>query len=239
MDQSLLDYSDAPNKGFIPIGGRMMVEYSIDAARETGMIDRVALVSNPQWVPDNVKNKVDFVVSGGDSVPSSLRNGVEALSPEPDRVLVLPCDMPMLNVQTVTDFLEKSLDPPVDITYAYLSRKNSEAEYPAVKHTYVKMSEGEFCGTGLFLMKPSIVDSCERLFRKLTENRKNPIGLASLLGIRIIVKFLFKTLTIKETESRILSIMGCSGRGIETQYAQAGFNVDAPGELNIARELLG
>lgn len=238
IDKKLACSADVHNKAFITIGGRMMVEYPIDAVRKVKQIDRIVLVTDTGTAPDNLMEKVDLAVNGGDTIPSSLRAGVEALDPKPFRVLVLPCDLPMITPQSIEEFLEQSLNPPVDLTYAYLSRKNSEAKYPDIHHTYARLKEGVFCGTGLFCINPYVVKNCEQFFNELSKNRKNLIALASLLGFGKIVKYVLGILSIKEIEGRLLEIMGCSGRGMETTFAEAGFNVDVPEDLEIARRIL-
>lgn len=239
IEKNLAGNTDVRNKAYMTIGGRMMVEYPIDAVRKVKEIERVVLVTDSDDVPSSLKEKVDLTVSGGNTIPSSLRAGVEVLDPKPFRVLVLPCDLPVINPESISEFLEQSLNPPVDITYAYLSRKNSEAKYPDIHHTYAKLKEGIFCGTGLFCINPDVVGNCEKFFNELSKNRKNLLALASLLGFGKIIKYALGILTIKEIEGKLLEIMGCTGRGIETPYAEAGFNVDVPEDLEIARRILG
>ncbi|MCD4786147.1 MAG: nucleotidyltransferase family protein [Candidatus Eremiobacteraeota bacterium] len=237
VDKSLKKYCKSRGKAFIKIDNKIMVEYSIDAVRQVEQIDRVVLVADPEHVPADIKNKVDLIVNGGDSIATSLKLGVKALEPKPKRVLVLPCDLPMINSNVIEDFITRSVGVRVDITYAYLSKKNSEKKYPDLRHTYVKLKDGTFCGTGLFLMNPEIIDSCEAFFNKLSDNRKNPFGLASLLGFGFLIKLILGKLTIKEIEGQIYTIMKCSGKGIETKYAEAGFNVDNPEDLELTRKL--
>ena len=107
-----------------------------------------------------------------------------------------------------------------------------------MSHTYVKFKDGTFCGTGLFFINPDIIEYCEEFFNKLAANRKNPLGLASLLGLGFLLKLTTGKLSIKEVEYQLLAIMRCSGRGIETKYAEAGFNVDGPEDLELARKLI-
>jgi len=239
MDESLRDYSDAPNKGYIRIGDKLMMEYPIDAAAKVKGISRIVLVTNPSQLPDSVREKVEIVVEGGDSIASSLRAGAEALKPYPDRILVLPCDMTMITGDIIEEFLERSLNPPVDLTYAYLSRENSEAKYPDIHHTYVKLKDGVFCGTGLFTLSPEIVEKCERFFDKISKKRKDPIGIGWLLGLGIVFKFSLGILSVRDLEKKTEELLKCSARGIEITSAESGFNVDAPNELEIARRLFG
>jgi molybdopterin-guanine dinucleotide biosynthesis protein A len=239
LDESLREYGNVPSKGFIEIAGKPMVVYVIDTLKKIDRVNKIILVSNPEHVTPDISSRVDKVVPGGETMIQSLRSAIDKLESQPEYLLVLPCDMPLITPEAVNDFIDQSLTPPVDITYAYLSREDSESAYPDAKHTYVTIREGTFCGSGLFMMKPGMIEACESLFRKLTGNRKNPFALVSILGPAIVLKFLLKTVTVRELENRMSKLMGgCLGRGIRTRYADAAFNVDAPGELLIARRLL-
>lgn len=239
MESSLIPHSDAPSKGYIEIAGKPMMAYVISAVEKVKRIRRIVLAGDESLVPGFLKDKLFAIAPPGNSMMESLRSAVCALDPPPDRVLILPCDLVLLTPESVDDFIDKSLDPPADITYGYLSKEDSQAEFPDVNHTYVKIQEGTFCGTGFFLMNPALIDTFEDLFNRLAANRKNPLALAGVLGFGMIFQLLFGTMTVKDAESRVMELMGgCVARGIRTRHAKAGFNVDAPNELMIAKRIL-
>jgi GTP:adenosylcobinamide-phosphate guanylyltransferase len=237
MDESLREFSDAPCKAFIPLGGRPMVEYVVDAVRAEGRPGRISLAARDDLVCDSLRKKVDFVAPPGESMIDSLRNAARCLEPVPDFILALPSDIPLVTPEAIGDFIDRSLDPPTDVAYGYLAREDSEARFPDAHHTYVKTADGTFCGTGFFLMRPGLMDAFEGLFRRLSANRKNPLALAGVLGPGIILSFLLKTLRVRDLEEKVMQLMGgCAARAVKTAYAEAAFNVDAPNELRIARE---
>ena len=151
IDEELAQFTKVHNKAYITIGGKMMVEYMIEAIREVQKIDRIALVTNKDKLPSSLADKCDIVIDEGETITGSLRKGIEGLSPKPFRAIVFPCDLPLITSESIEDFVEKSMEPPVDLTYGYLSRSNSEAKYPTLRHTYAKLKEGTFCGNGAFL----------------------------------------------------------------------------------------
>jgi len=239
-EESLRGHSDCKSKGFIKINNRPMVEYVLEAIRETGRFGKIVLAADLSMIPEHTAAMADMLASSGASIVESLKNGISALKPLPDFVLVLPCDMPLVTPEAITNFIDQSLELPADMTYAYLSKENSEASYPDVKHTYVRILEGTFCGTGFFLMKPEIAGNLESLFSRFINNRKSPIGLAGILGFNVIIKFLLGFLSVEDVEKRVTKLMGGKVRvkGVRTRYAEAGFNVDAPNELKIARQIM-
>jgi molybdopterin-guanine dinucleotide biosynthesis protein A len=239
IEDSFREHTDASSKGFIDIAGRPMVDYVIDSLKKVKSVNKIVLVSRPENLTPELKTRVDIVAPDGETMMKSLRSAIEHLDSSPRYLLVLPCDVPLITPEAIEDFITQSLSPPVDITYGYLAKTDSEAVFPDVRHTYVKIKEGTFCGSGLFMMKLDIVEACENLFNKLTRNRKNIFALVSLLGPGIILKYLLKSLTVSDAEKRMSELMGgCVGRGIRTRYADAGFNVDSPEDLLVARRVL-
>ncbi|MFP4497343.1 MAG: nucleotidyltransferase family protein [Vulcanimicrobiota bacterium] len=240
-DEKLGKYSDGKtSKSFIDVAGRPMVAWEIDAIKQVDELERLVLVANPDEVTPEIKEKVDILAPAGNSIIDSLRSGVGSLENPTERILVLPADLPLITSESISVFLKDCINPPVDITFGYLSKEDSEAKYPDVNHTYVNIKEGKFCGAGLSLMRPQLVEACAELFNSFTRNRKNPIGLANTLGFKIIFKYVIGVLHLSDVEARILKLMGgCTGRGVRTRYPEVGFNVDAPNELEIARRILG
>lgn len=241
MDKELESFSDAPNKGFIDVAGIPMVEYVVDAAKKSRFCGRVILAAQEEWVNERLKNKVDQIARPGDSMVDSLKKAVGAIENPTQYVLVMPCDVALVTGEAIDDFIGRSLsyDPPIDISYGFLSKEDSEAKFPDVHHTYIRTADGTFCGTGFFLMDPKMVNPLEEFFQRLVKNRKNPIALVGVLGFGALFQLLIGTITVKQAEARVLEIMGgYRGKGVQTSYAEAGFNVDAPNELNIARKIL-
>lgn len=239
MDESLIGVSNAPNKAFIDVAGKPMVQYVIEAARAVPHIRRIALGAEKKHLPESLSAMADFIAMPGQTILQSLRSAIDVLNPKPHMVLVMPSDLVLLTPEALTDFINRSIDSKADITYGYLSKKDSEDRFPDVNHTYVRIDGGFYCGTGLFMMSPGAADRFENFFSTLTSNRKNPLALAGALGLGFIVKYVMGNLKVSDAEERVKVLMGGTvGRGIQTSYPEAAFNVDAPNELAIARRIL-
>jgi 2-C-methyl-D-erythritol 4-phosphate cytidylyltransferase len=78
-------------KAFVPIGGRPMFRYSVDAAEASRVIDWIVLVvpdGEIQWGRDLAGDCVRDIVSGGDTRQASVRAGLAAV---PSTVDVVVC----------------------------------------------------------------------------------------------------------------------------------------------------
>jgi hypothetical protein len=68
--------------------------------------------------------------------------------------------------------------------------------------------------------------------------RKNPLALGSLLGLPIILKYLFGRLSIADVEKRAWDKLALVGRGVIVPYAEIGVDVDKPSDLELALQML-
>ena len=67
--------------------------------------------------------------------------------------------------------------------------------------------------------------------------RKKP-QLSRLLGVRFILKYILKQLSIEEIESRVEDVLQFRGVGVISPYPQVGIDVDKPSDLQLARRVL-
>ena len=74
---------------------------------------------------------------------------------------------------------------------------------------------------------------------KLVERRKNPIAMARLFGMGLVLKYLVRNLSIAAVEKRFYQKTGIEGRALISDYAEIGVDVDKPSDLLLAQKHLG
>jgi hypothetical protein len=74
--------------------------------------------------------------------------------------------------------------------------------------------------------------------REAYKSRKNPLFLASLIGLRNVGKFLMGKLTPADIEKAASRMMGTQCRLMITGHAELGSDVDKPDDLRLARKRL-
>lgn len=229
-------------KGLLPMAGLPMAARALRALKRSPAISRIIMVSpvDREELTDSCWDAVDVVVPAGERLIDSFKVGLEAVKDPTEPAMVVAGDLPLLTDESVTDFVERCrLRHEVQVWYGCLRRSNSEAAFPGIHHTYAKLSEGVFCGAGLFLSRPQALASLYQALTSLTYARKNPLQLAKLLGWEVIFSYLVGRLTIPQAErgmSRLLGGTPCAG--IETPYPETAFNVDDLETLKEARRYL-
>jgi len=119
-----------------------------------------------------------------------------------------------------------------------LRREHSERAYPGLRHTWARLAEGTFCGTGLFLIRPCVLERVQTALVAITRQRKNPLALSRIMGLGSVLAFVLGRLTIGRAEQagrRVLGGVACAG--IETPFPESAFNVDDLPTLLEARRL--
>ncbi|MBI2252689.1 MAG: nucleotidyltransferase family protein, partial [Armatimonadetes bacterium] len=198
----------------------------------------IILVAPSAQVPLDFSFKSLKTADDGKNILESLKSGISQLSKNFEKVLITPCDIPLLTAPALENFLKECEKEEAQIYYSFVRKENHLKKFPKIRHTYVKLKEGVFCGGGLILLNPKVIAQAEKLFEKITENRKNPLKLAQILGLKTIFKFIFKTLSIKDLEERASYLLETKVKGIESLYPEIAVNVDHLLELKLVEEHL-
>jgi len=248
-DGPLKEASDAPYEALIDIGGRPMVEYVLDALRAAPSVGAIAVVG-PAELRKAVRLGDALLLESAGSVLDNLERGVRALREAGCRghLLVATSDIPLITVEALETFLalcrRRDAEAPVDrdrfdAYYPMVSRENCDARFPGVQRTYVGLKDGQFTGGNVVLLDPAVVLDRRQLFEQVVALRKDPVGMARLLGFGFIVKFLLRRLTARDIENIVREKFGIVGAVIQVPHAEVGFDVDKPSDLAIARAALG
>jgi molybdopterin-guanine dinucleotide biosynthesis protein A len=224
-----------PGPGLAEIHGRPMVAFVVDALRATPGVGPVVLVAR-QGYPTLAG--VDRLVPAAGSMVENLNAGLEACGAA-RAALLTTADSPFLTPAAVADFARRCGESGAGIGYAVIARAASEARFPGMRRTYARVADGEFTGGNMVYLERSIWPSLRRLLDRAHEARKKPWLLGTLLGPRILWRYLRHTVTIAEVEARISQLLGGPGRAIVTPYPELGADIDDPVDLALARRLLG
>src|ERR1700737_4010165 len=94
-----------PNKAFVPIWGRPMVEFVLRALRAAATIRRIVLVG-PESVSPAVAVHADVVVAQRATLLDNLAAGLAAASGE--RVVAAAADIPLVTASAIDAFVESA-----------------------------------------------------------------------------------------------------------------------------------
>ncbi len=230
--KSLGKFGDAECKAYVRIGGKMMAERVLATMKKCVDYGKLVYVSASDSVPETIRSIADRTVTGGARLIESAARGLEATDAE--YAAFVPSDIPLVTEESFRDFMDKCRNGDASFFYSFVRKETSEKKYPGLRHTYVKLKDGTFCGGSFFLVKRADFPKGESFFRLLSEKRKNPLELAALFGPLNIAKMLMGILSIRDLEKRASKIIGAKVSSFESEHPEMAFNVDEPEDVERA-----
>jgi GTP:adenosylcobinamide-phosphate guanylyltransferase len=233
----LYAHSNGESKALIDIAGKPMAQWVLDALGEARTIDRVVLVGLTKKSGLTCKKSLHFISSQG-KLLENIKAGtakVLELDPRAKYILFVTSDIPAINGQMVDWIVDTCLQTKHDLYYNVIRRESMEQRFPASMRTFTRLKGMEVCGGDMNMARAAIVSENSEFWDKVFEARKNPAAQAALIGGDIILKFIFRQLTIDDVIRRVADKLGLKGRAIVCPYPEIAMDVDKPHQLEIMR----
>ena len=237
QDDPLAEYTHGKPKALIPIMGRPMIAYVIDALAGSRYIEHIVVVALDPSTDVQLRVPVEYVPDAGD-ILSNTEAGIQYVLAhyyDLDAVLLSTSDVPTITPTIVDAFIERCLQTDHDLYYAIVQRSVMEARFPESQRTYVHLRNGDVAGGDVILIRPGLVVNKRDLWRDLSEARKSPLRQARMFGLRPLLKLIARRLSLAEAEQRACHVLGVNGRAVPFPYAEVAMDVDKPFQLEIAR----
>jgi CTP:molybdopterin cytidylyltransferase MocA len=236
-DDPLAEYSQGKPKALIPIAGKPMIAYVVDALAGSRHVHHIVVVALDPAAEVEFSTPVEYVPDAGD-ILANAEAGIQYAQthyPDLDAVLLSSSDVPTITPAIVDVFIEECFRTEHDLYYSIVARAVMEARFPESRRSYVHLRDGDFAGGDLVLLRPSLTMSHRDLWRNLAGARKNPLRQASMFGLWPFFKLVVRRLSLAEAERRAGKMLNLRGRAIPFPYAEVGMDVDKPFQLEIAR----
>jgi GTP:adenosylcobinamide-phosphate guanylyltransferase len=231
---------DAVNKAYLRIGGSTMLERVLRALRSASTIGRIRCVTQPDAFGsafgDDRTLCDDIVTPGGDLIDSLLAGFAGV--PDDEMVLVAATDIPLVTARALDAFVRSARGMECDLGYGCVRKEPHVAAYPQVRHTWVRLREGTFCGAGVSLIRAGAANRVASLLRSFAARRKSPLRLASLFSPFLVVRVALGLVGIAELERRADELTGVRCRGIPSDEAELAVNVDRLEDLQAIDRIL-
>ena len=141
----LQEVSPEEYEATIPVGGKPLISYVVDAIKSTPRIREIVVVG-PKVLAELLPAGVRLVESGS-SLTDNILRGTAALRNSP-KILVVTSDIPFIHRDAIEDFLDRCAELQADLYYPIVSKEANEQLYPDCVRTYVTLKEGTFTEHG-------------------------------------------------------------------------------------------
>jgi len=214
-------------EALIPVAGRPMVQWVVDALRESNSVGRIAIVGPAEELRSRVAGEDLVFVNSSDTILNNVKRGLSAVRSS-QKVLVVTADIPLLTGEAVDDFLRRCTDDSVQLYYSVVRKDAIDAAFDNITRTYVTIKDGTFTGGNILLLDSDVFDKYSDVIDRAISLRKKPLELGMLLGLRCIIKYFFRQLSIADIEERVYRVLGLKGKAIVSEYPGIGVDVDKP-----------
>jgi len=218
-------------KAVLPINGRPMIDYVLDALRNAGL-------KRPFHVSGfGAEYNMELAQSPSAAGPAgSALAALEAGITTP--VLLTTCDHPLLTADMVDAFISGARDSRADFCVGLAEKSIIDPAYPHVKRTYLNFKDTSTSGCNLFYIANDAGLAAIRFWQSAQHHRKNPLKLASQFGVGIFFRYLFGQLTLDGAFKYASKRMKISAKPVLLPFAEAAIDVDKPSDKTLVEEIL-
>ena len=237
-DEPLYALTHGQPKALLPIGGKPMVQWIVDALDGSDLVGRVVVVGlAPGPAALTSRKELIYLPNAGSMIGNVEAGAKEILKRNPDarKVLVSSCDIPCLTSAMVDWIITTCLTTDHEVYYGLISQADMERRFPGSRRSYFALKEGRYCGSDILLLSTKLVGHYHPAWNEIVGARKNLLRQASIVGFDTLLLMLLRQMTIPEAERRAQTRLGIKGRIVLDPYAETGMDVDKPGQFDLVR----
>jgi GTP:adenosylcobinamide-phosphate guanylyltransferase len=224
-------------KGLVPVAGRPMIDWVIEALRGAETVAEIALVVPSAENLGDWADKVDRLVVSDASFIDNAIAGAESFK-SGRKMLGATGDLPALTPEAIDDFVTQSLDAGAEFSYPLVRAEDMESQFPGSQRTYVKIAGGRVTGGNLVVCSEELLKRNHDIGQRLFDTRKSPVAMARVIGIPFIFKYISGRLRVDDVERKMEELLGARCSAIYTSYASIGADVDKPIDVVVASRVL-
>ena len=236
-EDPLLSHVGVRHKALIPIAGAPMILHVARALAESGYVAHLIVVGLDSEHGLDFPLPATMLPEADDIVETFLAGGtaLERIVPGAERVLLCSTDIPLVTGEMIRYLVDTALATGADVCFTVVTREVMEARFPKAGRSFASLRDGQFAGGDIHLINPSVLHGNRRLMDAILGARKNNLKQARIIGLRFMLKFLSRRLSIVEGERRAESILAVPCRVVPVRYAELGMDVDKPHQLDLVR----
>jgi CTP:molybdopterin cytidylyltransferase MocA len=244
-DDPLLKHSGASCKALLEIDGTPMVLRVIKALQESRLVDSVLLAGPAeQHVQASATLSAALAQQQVSWIPprnspsSSAYHAMQSL-PDSTPVLITTADHPLLRADIVDHFLHEAQTSGADVAVALTSFAGIQAKFPHAKKTVLRFRDGGYCGCNLFAFMTPQSRELADAWRKVEQQRKNPLSVISQLGWWSVLRYLTGRLTLAAALQQLSKRLNLNIHPVMLPFPESAIDVDSIADQQLVEGITG
>jgi CTP:molybdopterin cytidylyltransferase MocA len=237
-DEPLYPITQGKSKALLPIAGKPMVQWILDALDLSALVGRVVVVGLAPGEAELTSRKELIYLPNAGSMIGNVEAGVRKIlehNPAAQKALIVSSDVPCLTTEMVDWMINTCLTSDHEVYYGLISQADMERRFPGSRRSYFAIKEGRFCGSDIIMISTALVGHYPPVWNEIVGARKNILRQASIIGFDTLFLMLFRLMTIPEAERRAQTKLGVKGRIVLDPYAETGMDVDKPHQYELVK----
>ncbi|MGH7729487.1 MAG: NTP transferase domain-containing protein [Vulcanimicrobiaceae bacterium] len=220
----------SPFKALASIGGTTLVERAVGAARACGAGEVVVIGGREVRlrIAAQVGRVLDDEEDGAENLRRALALGSQAA------LLVLASDLPYIDGAALAAFVASASVAQADLAIPLAEAAAYRSRFPGAPPHATRLRDGAFAnGSALYLAR-GVAPRVETLALDFFRARKSLVRMATLLGPRLLVRFVTRHLAVADIERRAARDYGIRARAIRGASPTLCFDVDGTADYDYA-----
>jgi molybdopterin-guanine dinucleotide biosynthesis protein A len=237
-DDPMYALTEGKPKSLIDMNGRTMLERVVDALQGSQHIEDSVVMGLGSDMGQQFGRPVHHLQDEG-SLAGNVIAGAAWLGqqhPEATAFLLCSADIPTITPTIVDAFIEACRPFDRAAYYNLVTREVLEKRFPHSNRTFVKLKGQEIAGGDMNIARFDVVRDNQALLQALTNARKHAWQLASIVGLRMIVKLLLRQISPNDIEDESERILGVRAQVVISPYAELAMDADKPGQVELLRK---
>ena len=224
-------------KSMLPIAGKPMVQWLLDAVSGSKLIDTVVLIGIEDASSLSCRKPLICMPDEGTLIGNMQQSSqkLNEIHPQESHVVSFSADIPLATPEIIDHMVAIFQKCEYDIYYSVVERPVMEKRFPGSKRTYIKIKKDEVCGGDLNSFSKKAVLKPDALWQDLIKARKNPLKQAAMIGIDSLLLLVLGLVDLDEVAARVCKRMGITGKVLKVPYAEIGMDVDKPFQFEIVQ----
>jgi GTP:adenosylcobinamide-phosphate guanylyltransferase len=230
------------------VGGRTMLQRSLDALSDARGIGRVIVIGVPPETPLACAHPLEVMPAEHDMIRSLQAAAARLTHAAPDapagaeaeraQALVVSADAPLVTGEMLDWMRERVFEGGADITITAVERSVMEARFPGSRRTYVRLRDAELCGGDVAAFRLAVADCGVEVAERLVRARKHPWQIAAVVGAGTLAALMAGRLTLAQALKALDARLDLKLNVVVSPYAEMAMDVDKPQQLALVRAAL-
>jgi len=231
-------------KALVPVAGEPMLLRVMDSLSAAPSVGQLVIAGLPEAAIDanqQLRQRLESAevrctprAAGPSAAAAAAANTIAATQP----LLITTADHALLKPRVVNEFLAMASVSGLDVVAAVIRYPAFQTAYPGMPKTVMRFSDDHYCGCNLFaLLSPrgrTILDTWQTVERQ----RKTPWKTISLLGWRVLLRYLSGRLSIGQATDELSRRLGINVGVVELPWPDAAIDVDSVADWHFVERLI-